>query len=568
MIEHKSPISGIAAHAGRLVATAGYDNQVILWDHERRMALGRGAHDHLANQLAFSADGRHLVSASSDHTARLWSVPDMKLLAVMPDHSDDVEMAAFHPAERFVATASRDHDLCVYDFSGRLIRRFSGHTADVISVCWSRDGSELISSSDDGTVKRWSFRDGALLHDHDLGGAETDTIAIGTDGTIFAGNDEGEVVVLLNGRSERYPLHASGIKRLVLNEQEGLLISLSYDRTLRVSSIASASGRLVALVDAAIPAEIWPRSCAFLDADTLVFATFGTTYALFHISSNRWDLSAVRTTGGVNAVAMYNGRRLSIGDSGVLNINGNKHSQLGSLCNFLTPAGERVLSGGQLGIVFDALTGQVIHQHRSPINCGAFFVRNDVAHVIVGAYTGEGLVFRVEPSGAMTLVATLPLHTNAVKGVAVSGDVIFAVCADCSASWFSASGLIEIARKEAAHDRIANGCAGLPDGRFVSISRDRKLRLWQGTKATVIETPHTHSIKCVTSSGDGRFVATGSYYGAVAIYDTKTSQWTKSFRVTTSGVSSLVFDDLGRQFLAGSYDGAVYEIPLGPDGEC
>jgi WD40 repeat protein len=558
VIEHKSPISGIAAHDGRLVATAGYDNQIILWDHERRVALGRGTHDHLANQLAFSRDGRYLVSSSSDHTARLWSVPDMKLLAVMPDHADDVEMSVFHPFESFVATASRDHHLCVYEFTGKLVRRFSGHAADVISVCWSQDGRELISSSDDGTVKRWSFHEGSLVHDHDLGGVETDTVAIAADGVIFAGNDDGDVVVLRDGRSERYRLHAAGIKRLVLNEPQQLLVSLSYDRTLRVSS--TASGTLVPRAEAAIPAEVWPRSCAFLEAGTLVFGTFGTSYALYDIGSDTWDLSAVRPTSGVNAVALRAGRRLTIGDSGILEIDGEEHGCLGSLCNFLTPAGERVFTGGQLGVVFDAISCERLHQHRSPINCGASFEHDGVAHVILGTYTGEGLVFSVASSGAVALVATLSLHQNAVKGVAVSGDVIFAVCADCSASWFSASSFAELARVQVAHDRIANGCASLPGGRFASISRDHKLRLWNGAEAVVIDTPHTHSIKCVAASSDGRFIATGSYYGVIAVYDTATSSWVNCCRVAAAGISSLCFDEQAQRFLAGSYDGDVHEI--------
>ena len=565
MIEHKSPISGIAAHAGRLVATAGYDNQVILWDHEQRVALGRGTHDHLANQLAFSRDGRYLVSSSSDHTARLWSVPGMKLLAVMPDHVDDVEMSAFHPIDSLVATASRDHDLCVYDFTGKLVRRFSGHAADVISVCWSQDGRELISSSDDGTVKRWCFQDGRVVDDHDLGGVETDTVAIAADGAIFAGNDEGDVVVLRDGRAERMRLHAAGIKRLVLNEPEQLLVSLSYDRTLRVSS--TASGALVPRAQAAIPAQVWPRSCAFLDAGTLVFATFGTSYALYDIASDTWDLSTVRPTAGFNAVAMHAGCRLTIGDSGILGMDGEQRSRLGSLCNFLTPAGERVFTGGQLGVVFDALSGERLHQHRSPINCGAAFERNGVAHVILGTYTGEGLVFSVASSGAVALVATLQLHQNAVKGVAVSGDAIFAVCADCSASWFSVSSLSEVARVQTAHDRIANGCTSLPGGRFASISRDHKLRIWAGNQAEVVDTPHTHSIKCVAASGDGRFIATGSYYGVIAVYDTSTSSWTSCLRIAAAGISSLCFDEQGQRFVASSYDGGVHEIGSHVDGQ-
>lgn len=191
MIRHSSPISGVAAHEDSYVATAGYDNHVILWDQRTRVPLARVAHDHLANQCAFSPDGRFLVTSSSDYSARIWSVPDMRLRAVLGQHEDDVEMSAFHPTEEKVATASRDHRVRVFDFGGDLLHVFGGHTADVISVAWSHDGREIISSSDDGTIKRWSLATGGLVEDLDLGGVETDTVAIGGNGTVYAGNDEG-----------------------------------------------------------------------------------------------------------------------------------------------------------------------------------------------------------------------------------------------------------------------------------------------------------------------------------------------------------------------------------------
>lgn len=41
MIAHQSPISGVAAYNGQWVATAGYDNQIILWDAAHKIALAR-----------------------------------------------------------------------------------------------------------------------------------------------------------------------------------------------------------------------------------------------------------------------------------------------------------------------------------------------------------------------------------------------------------------------------------------------------------------------------------------------------------------------------------------------
>ncbi|MFD7921571.1 WD40 repeat domain-containing protein [Streptomyces sp. NPDC059740] len=560
MIRHRGPISGIAAYQNTYVATAGYDNQVILWNAADKTPVARSTHDHLANQVAFSPDGRYLLTSSSDYTARLWSLPELRLQAVLSDHEDDVEMSVFHPTEPLIATASRDHNVRVYGLDGSLKAVFTGHTADVISVEWAGgDRQELVSSSDDGTIKRWSVETGGIVADIDLGGVETDTVALATDGTVYAGNDDGEIVVVDEQGTTNHPAHDAGIKRLVLNAARGLLVSLSYDRTLRVWNI---TGGLTEVASSTLPSEVWPRSCAFLNDTTLVFATFGSSYATYRVDDGSWDLGGVEPTPGYNAVTPHKGTVLTIGDAGVLWQDGAERSRTGSLCNFLVDVGPLVVTGGQMGALFDAFTGEVLHQHRSPLNCGAVFERDGRPHVVVGTYTGEGLVFSVTDEGRLRHEVTLQLHQNAVKGVAVSGDLILSVCADAEAAWFSVRTLTQEGRVPEAHDKIANGCAGLGNGEFASVSRDLRLRIWSGTEAETVKSPHDHSIKSVAASADGRFVATGGYNGMVAVYDRAKGEWSTVLRPTTAGISSIAYDADGGRFLCSSYDSAVHAVPV------
>ncbi|WP_412540824.1 WD40 repeat domain-containing protein [Longispora sp. K20-0274] len=561
MIQHRAPISGIATYRDEYVATAGYDNQVILFDQRDRRPLTRVYHDHLANQCAFSPDGRVLVTSSSDYTARLWSVPDLRLLAVLGDHEDDVEMAAFHPDRPLIATASRDHRIRLYDLTGRLTHRFAGHTADVISVVWSHDGTELISSSDDGTIKRWSLKTGALVEDLDLGGVETDTVAIRADGTIYAGNDEGEILVITGDGRLVIPAHEAGVKRLVLGEAQGLLVSLSYDRTMKLWRLAD--GTLTPAGGADLPADVWPRSCAFAADSTLVFGTFGATYRTYDHAADRWLDEDVPPTPGFNAVCGTPEGVLAVGDAGIVRRvdSGAEQADLGSLANFLTPSPVGpILAGGQLGQVFDARTGAVLHRHRSPLNCAAVFRRESGWHAVVGAYTGEGIILRLD--GTPTRLVDVQLHANAIKGVAVSGGRIFSVCADGSVAWHDAETFVLIRRVPGAHDKIANGCAALHGGRFASVSRDLTLRLWSADfSVATLHTPHQHSIKCVAASPDGVHVATGAYDGRIAVYDTITETWAPVYRPTTAGISSLAYDERRGTFLASAYDGQVHEVP-------
>ncbi|WP_438483720.1 WD40 repeat domain-containing protein [Streptomyces sp. S186] len=560
MIKHTSPISGIDAH-GDLVVTAGYDNRVILWNATTRTAITEARHDHLANQCRFSASGRIVVTSSSDYSARLWSVPDLRLITVLTDQKDDVEMTVVSPDETRVATASRDHNARIYDLDGRLIHRLEGHQADVLSVEWVRDGTELVTTSDDGTVRRWDAVSGSQLSVIDLGEVETDTVAVLGVDRFALGNDEGELILIDPSGTRRHRVHDAGIKRLAYDAEGGILLSSSYDRTVRLWRLDQGADP-VHLLTSQVPADVWLRSCAKLDATRWVFGTFGSGYAVFDRETGDWDLTAVEPTPGLNAVASTPLGRFTVGDSGTVRRDGETVAELGSCCNFVLPVAGTVVSGGQLGALYDATTGTMLYQHRSPLNCAAVHATSDGETLVVGTYTGEALVLRDEAGAGLKLVGEHHIQDNAIKGLAIQGEVLFSVCATGAARWHSLPDLALVAGNDEAHARIANGAAALPDGRFVSVSRDLTLRIWtaSGERQAVVPTPHRNSIKCVAVDPHTSLIATGGYHGRVAVYDPASGQWVRDERPTTAGISALTAAGAPGRFLASSYDGRVYEI--------
>lgn len=557
-MQHIGPISGIAAFGNVHIATAGYDNQVILWDPLSGRSIGRVLHDHLANQCVFSKSGKYLLSAGSDYTARLWTVDPLRISSIFVGHDDDVEMVAIDDSERLVATCSRDRTIRIFEASGQPIRVLRGHGADVISIAWQEGGAALVSSSDDGTIRRWDVSTGEQLEVMDLEGVETDTVVLGRDGTVFAGDDNGEISVFRKGNLQRTKAHDAGIKRLLLSSDGGILASLSYDRRVVLWDV-SREGRLEKRAESGLPAIVWPRSAAFAGEGSLVFGTFGTKYARYDYSADKWDISGIEADRSLNAIAVVGEDTYTIGDAGVLYRNGEAERSLGSLCNFLLPAEGNLLTGGQIGQVIEAKSGRVVYQHRSPLNCGCVFYRNGELRAIVGAYTGEGLVFRFD-NGAPTLETIVELHSNAVKGVAASAGRIFSVCATSAAAMHDAEDYGLIRREINAHDRIANGCAPLGMKQFVSVSRDLKLRLWGDGATESFESPHKNSIKCVAASPQGDYVATGDYAGTIALFNVAKRSWISVERPTAAGISCIVFDGARRRFLASSYDGNIYPL--------
>ena len=552
-LAHHGPIAGIAARGGH-IATAGYDNQVILWEAASGKALARSLHDHLVNSCEFSPDGSLLVSASSDYSARIWEVPSMRLKVALTGHADDVDMAAFSPDGRRVATCALDRTLRIFDLEGRCLGVLSGHTGNIISLAWRGDGGRIVSSSVDGTVREWDPETGAALACHDLGGVRTDTVQIDSGGRIIAGDDRGRIVLIENGGMRFHDAHRAGIKKLVFDAHSGILATLSYDRTMAIWELRGPQPEEKARTT--LPAPVWARAAALCGESRIAVGTFGSRYGSYDWKLDAWCLGDVVADRSLNAVAVDGDEVYAIGDAGMLFRNGMPRRSIGSLCNFLLPFGPMLLTGGQLGGLYDAGSGRLLHAHHSPLNCAAAFERSGAMHAAVGTYTGEVLVF-AHDADRLVLVDVLKPYENAVKGIAFSNGKLFSVCASTQVAWHDAGDFRLIRTVRHAHDRIANACCPAGDG-FASVGRDRVLRLWTSDADEAYPTPHPNSVKCIASSPDRETLLTGAYTGTLAGFDMATRSWHPLTRVTASGISSIAYDRRSGGFIASAYDGRLY----------
>ena len=559
-MRHLGPIAGIASRQA-LIATAGYDNRLILWDARSRQALAMAHHDHLVNQCDFSHDGRWLVSASSDGSARVWSLPALKLRAVLHDHTDDVDMAVFAPDDRRIATCALDRCVRIFDLDGRCLHEMHGHTGNVLSLAWSADARQLVSSSVDGTLRWWDAERGNALRVTDLA-VRTDSVEIGADGRAFAGDDRGRIA-LIDGDAVHYTqAHQAGVKKVALDEVRAILVSLSYDRTMAVWQIHDTEKPpgLTLIRRCTLPETVWARAATLMCDGRVALGTFGSTYATFDPATSQWDLQGVAAGGALNAVLRTNAQVYAVGDAGVVWADGHSVGQMGSLCNFLVATAGRVYTGGQLGRVFDAHSGEVLYEHRSPLNCAVGFARQGAQHIAVGTYTGEILILAVDGHGRLRLVAELGVYENAVKGLSVSEGLLFSVCASTDVAWHRIDDGSLVRRVQKAHARIANACCAIGQGHFASVGRDRQLRLWGAQSCEVYASAHPNSVKCIAVDDAHNVLATGSYGGTVALFDLVGRRWRPLTRPTHAGISSIAWDSGEHQFLAASYDGQIHRV--------
>ena len=559
MLEHTAPISGLAC-SNKYVATAGYDNRVLLWQSEDSEVISRGWHDHLVNHCDFSPDQTRLLTSSSDYSSRIWSLPEMRLLHVNVDHSDDVMRGFFSPSGEYYATCSCDGTLKVYSGTNDLLATLTGHTGIIENFCWSRDSKFIFSCGMDDKLIKWDPITGQKLSVFENGGPDMDAIANLSNGGIIVGNDHGELCVFSDdlGPIAQYQVHQSGVKNIVASPDASEILSVGYDGVAKISRIDNA---LTEVASAEFPASIWARSADFHSDGTIAFGTFSSRFAKWDYRSNAWEFAPMESSVSLNGVSVKDGNTLTIGDAGIVHRNGEPIGGPESLCNFVIEADGVIFCGGQTGELYAGPDFEVVHKNASPLNCAVTMKHEGKTYLCVGSYAGEVLVF--ETGGAPQYLWTLNANENAIKGMDVKDGSVITGCADGQLVMLDPIRQEITAQYPKRHTSILNDACFVGSDLIGSISRDLTLIIWSANGSEIHETNHQNSIKSIASDTDGRWVAMGDYRGSISVFNVETRAFHGAkIRASETGISSLAWDASKSQFVASSYDGHLYEIEI------
>jgi WD40 repeat protein len=161
---------------GRRIVTASGDKTARLWDAETGKPVGEelAGHDHYVYSAVFNPGGDRILTASWDKTARLWDA-EGKPIKELNEHSAAVRSAAFSPDGRRIVTASDDKTARLWDAeTGQPIGEpLTGHEGDMYSAAFSPDGRRIITASWDRTVRLWDAESGKAIGEPFRGHQET-----------------------------------------------------------------------------------------------------------------------------------------------------------------------------------------------------------------------------------------------------------------------------------------------------------------------------------------------------------------------------------------------------------
>ena len=141
---------------GAVVVSGDRGGKIHLWDvNTQKQTVEWLAHNKRILAVDISADGRYIASASGDDTVAIWEA-DTRKIKHRFRHDQDVWTTAFSPDRRHLASGSADRTVRLWSLeTGKEVRKLTGHTNDVVSVAFSPDGTKLASASFDRSIRLW-----------------------------------------------------------------------------------------------------------------------------------------------------------------------------------------------------------------------------------------------------------------------------------------------------------------------------------------------------------------------------------------------------------------------------
>ncbi len=543
LMGHNAAVYSVAfSPDGKRIVTASEDGTARIWDAETGKPIGEpmnvnGVADGLAPETrrriiirysvlsaAFSPDGKRIVTASDDNTARLWDAATGEAIgAPLRGHNERVLCAAFSPDGKRIVTASMDGTARIWDAEtgkqvgpplttseeGESRTPFNDrHNRDIIkhsmfSAAFSPDSKRIVTASVDKTVRLWDAETGepigAPLRGHD---DAVNSAAFSPDGKRIVTASKDGTARLWNSEIDRptnLPLtgHEDAVNSAAFSSDGKKIVTASEDETARIWD--AVSGEPIGT----------PLRGHFLRVFSAAFSPSGrrVVTASGDGTTRIWDATTYNPIGAP--------------------LEGHKGDVFSAA---FSPDGKSIVTASADGTarIWDATTGVLIHLltgHKGGVHSAVF--SPDGKRIVTAS--NDKTVRLWDPDTGKPIGQPLIGHTSDVTRAVFSpdGKRIVSTSFDMTARQWDAETGKPVGAPLIGHESIVSGAAFSPDGkRIATVSEDGMVRLWDTETGIPISAPvkiYDGRLLGVEYSPDGKRIVVVSTENTARLWNVRRS---------------------------------------------
>ncbi len=489
------------------------------------------------------------------------------VLVLQVGHQDDVESVAFTPDGKTLVSGSRDRTVDLWDArTGELVRTLSGPDGPVLSV--AADNAVAAGAGEDRTVRIWDLHTGALRRTLRGPAGSIKAVALSPDGLTVAGGSETVYPGQADGEVTLWDRRSGARRRTLATRMP--VAALAY----------SPNGRHLAVAGdfmQQMPGQQWPVQIWDTKTGRLLRSLPAHNVAALQFLSDGGTL----VTGGGQEVEFWNTdtgqqiRTLTLS----LPVPAEWSSPAVHYLRVVTlqalavsPDGGKIAvgvggTGENAAAIFDAVTGarlQTLRGFRAKVAAIAF--SPDGATLATG--TGDAQPDSKGGDVALWDVQSGRLRramngdNNWVWSVAIAGNGRTFVTGNpdhTARVWDAGTGALLQTLTDPAKVFVA---AVSPNGSIATGNENAAVRLWdvKTGRVNVVIAAHAEHVDSLAWSPDGRTLASGGgslLSGEVKTWDGHTGRLRRRMAGTSEGINAVAFSPNGREIAAGGYDNTV-----------
>lgn len=620
----------LALEANRLLTTGGSSEQIALlslrsmktqYTPEGDAALAAAARldypvklatagTNIIRAVAFSPDGKYIVTSGDDKTAKLWDVQSGRELRQFIGHTREILRVYFSPDGKSVLTADSVENIIMWDAATGQERYRITTDTPLRWMSYSHDGKTIFTSSYDNMIRRWDAASGKEIGVF-LKMSDPVWMDISPDDRyMLTTSSTAQLWDLETGQKVRdFSFDTSTLNLFSFSPDSKYVLTGTSDSKLQLWDIKTGNEELT------FTGHTGPiYGMTFTPDNKFVLTSAGDNTVRFWDIKTGQELRRFIFTSFVHAVAISpDGKWILTGSTdGTIRLWALEARPSYPILNpgyivsalAFSPDGKSILTAGTSSTprLWNAVTGETLLDFRgdtSYINYGAAFSPNG-KEIVTGsaatvqlwdARTGKGVHQFVADKFGVNDVRFSPngkyLLTAGKDGIhlwnAKTGEMIrqFGDLHDVFRATFSPDGRYVLSTASGTDDGKArlwetstgqlvheyqstlgpmNGLDFSPDGNYIiADGGDNIVHIWDTQTGKELRQliGHTGVIFTEVFSPDGKYIATASVDNTARLWDFRTGQELRRFIGHTAVVENVAFSPDGKHIVTSSDDGTA-----------